>query len=268
MKRGQGASAPPPSPLSWRPTIRRQPSRLTVARGASICRSISFSRSAAARPSPRAGARSSNPMRPCSRPSSNATESPGAAHRHLGNGDGLREGARESEYSVGCGDPRLRLPTVGLFHRPALRSSDTNRSRNSLGRHARLHARRDRPNTVLAQDHPRVWHRRKSRHRGRRAVLDGKFPQSPWLERGCGIPARRSQFRSYPGMECCSGLSTGHCAYWPTDRRRRGHLWQALKGCIRIPVGCASSSGYTRDLNLASTIMRYSEQPKMVTAAP
>jgi potassium-transporting ATPase potassium-binding subunit len=31
----------------------------------------------------------------------------GAAPGHLGNGDGLREGARESEHSVGCGYPRL-----------------------------------------------------------------------------------------------------------------------------------------------------------------
>jgi hypothetical protein len=95
--------------------------------------------------------------------------------------------------------------------------ADTDRSRDPLGRLARLHARRDRPDTVLAQDHPRLRHRRKSRHRGQRAGLDGKFPQGPWLERGHGIPARRSQFRSYPGMECCSGLSAGNRAYWPTD---------------------------------------------------
>jgi membrane-bound lytic murein transglycosylase B len=28
-----------------------------------------------------------------------------------------------------------------------------------------------------------------------------------------------SQFRRPPGMERCSGLSAGHCGYWPTDRR-------------------------------------------------
>ena len=97
MKRGQGASAPPPSPLSWRAPIRPQPSRLTGARGASICRLVSFSPSVAARPSRRAGAHSSNPMRHSLRPSRHATASAGAAHSHLGNGDGLREGARESD---------------------------------------------------------------------------------------------------------------------------------------------------------------------------
>ncbi len=43
------------------------------------------------------------------------------------------------------------------------------------------------------------------------------FLKGPWLARGRGIPARRSQFRSYPGMECRSGLSAGHRADWPTD---------------------------------------------------
>jgi hypothetical protein len=31
-------------------------------------------------------------------------------------------------------------------------------------------------------------------------------------------------------VECCSGLSAGHCDYWPADRRRIGHLDRALKG--------------------------------------
>jgi len=71
--------------------------------------------------------------------------------------------------------------------------------------------------TVLAQEHPDLRRRRKSRHGGRRADLDGKFPQGPWLARGRRIPARRSQFWSYPGMERCSGLSAGHRDDWPTD---------------------------------------------------
>jgi membrane-bound lytic murein transglycosylase B len=49
------------------------------------------------------------------------------------------------------------------------------------------------------------------------ADLDGKFPQGPWLARGRGISAGRSQFRSDPGVECCFGLSAGHRASWPTD---------------------------------------------------
>jgi membrane-bound lytic murein transglycosylase B len=56
MRRGEGALAPPPPQPSWRLPIRVQRSRLTVAREASVCRSISFSPSAAARPSSRAGA--------------------------------------------------------------------------------------------------------------------------------------------------------------------------------------------------------------------
>jgi hypothetical protein len=40
-----------------------------------------------------------------------------------------------------------------------------------------------RPYTVLAQEHPNLRRRRKSRHRGRRADLDGKFPQGPRLAR-------------------------------------------------------------------------------------
>ena len=68
----------------------------------------------------------------------------------------------------------------------------------------------------------------KSRHRGQRADLDGKFSQSPWLARRRRIPARRSQFCSDPGMECRFGLSAGHRADGPTDRRRIGQLCEAL----------------------------------------
>ena len=60
-------------------------------------------------------------------------------------------------------------------------------------------------------------HRRQSRRFGQRAGLDGKFPQGPWLARGRGIPARRSQFRSYSGMECCAGLPAGHRANRAAD---------------------------------------------------
>jgi hypothetical protein len=57
----------------------------------------------------------------------------------------------------------------------------------------------------------------------------------PWCSRqrdarGRSIPAWRSQFWSYPGMECCSGLSARHRAYWPTDWPRRGHACEALMG--------------------------------------
>ncbi len=68
------------------------------------------------------------------------------------------------------------------------------------------------PKTILE-----LRHRRKSRQRGQCAVLDGKFPQGPWLAGGRRIPARRSQFRSDPGMECGAGLSASHRDCWPTD---------------------------------------------------
>ena len=63
----------------------------------------------------------------------------------------------------------------------------------------------------------RLRHRWKSRQLSQRAVLDGEFPQGTWLAGGRGIPARRSQFRSYPGMECRSGLSASHRDCWPAD---------------------------------------------------
>src|SRR5258707_314258 len=47
---------------------------------------------------------------------------------------------------------------------------------------------------------------------------------------GPRIPARRSQFCSHPGMECCPGLSAGHRGYWPTDRWRREALNTAPQG--------------------------------------
>jgi hypothetical protein len=52
----------------------------------------------------------------------------GAAAGNLGNGDRFRKFARKSERSVGGGYARLRLPSVGLFHRPALCSSDRTRT--------------------------------------------------------------------------------------------------------------------------------------------
>ena len=54
--KGRQSARPPSQPLRRLP-IRLQPSRPTVAKGASACHSISFSLSAAARPSSRVGAR-------------------------------------------------------------------------------------------------------------------------------------------------------------------------------------------------------------------
>ena len=69
------ASARPRSQPSRRLPIRLQPSRLTVGKRASACHSISFSPSAAARPSSRVGARSNNLMQHFSRLSSNGSAS-------------------------------------------------------------------------------------------------------------------------------------------------------------------------------------------------
>ncbi len=63
----------------------------------------------------------------------------------------------------------------------------------------------------------------------KRSDMDPPYRQSPqFKEMLRRLVNGRSQFRSHPGMECGSGLSVGHCGYWPTDRRRRGHLGGAL----------------------------------------
>jgi hypothetical protein len=49
------------------------------------------------------------------------------------------------------------------------------------------------------------------------------------MRRPSWIPTGRSQSRRAPGIECGSRLSAGYCGYWPTDRRRRGHLGGALR---------------------------------------
>jgi hypothetical protein len=48
------------------------------------------------------------------------------------------------------------------FHRSALRTLNSNRPRNPLGRRAPLHALRDRPDPVPTQEHSDLCHRRKS----------------------------------------------------------------------------------------------------------
>ena len=76
----------------------------------------------------------------------------GTAARHLGNGDGFRQPARQSEHAVGDCDARLRLPALGLFHRAPLRGAAIDRSRRALAGPARLHARRGRPDPVHAEE--------------------------------------------------------------------------------------------------------------------
>jgi hypothetical protein len=75
VKHRREALAPPPSRRSCRPIIRLRLSPLTVVRGAFLCRLVSFSQSAAARPLSRAGEYSSNPMPRFSRQSSNVLAS-------------------------------------------------------------------------------------------------------------------------------------------------------------------------------------------------
>ena len=45
-----------------------------------------------------------------------------------------------------------------IFHRSALRLPDPDRSRQAFGQYARLHAWRDRPDPIPAQDHAGLWH--------------------------------------------------------------------------------------------------------------
>jgi hypothetical protein len=140
LKHRREVSAPPTSPQSWRLTIQLPLSLLTVARGALVCRSISFLPSAAARPSSRVGERSSNPVQRCSRQFSNALACRRGRSWPFGDGDGFRKVARKSERPIGGGYPRIQLPSHGLFHRATLCSSDTDGARYSFSRHARLHA--------------------------------------------------------------------------------------------------------------------------------
>jgi membrane-bound lytic murein transglycosylase B len=88
--------------------------------------------------------------------------------------------------------------------------------RGVLSAHTRGSMHGNRPDTIPAEEHPDLWHW-KSRRREPRAHLHGKFPQGPWLALRRGVPARGSQFRGASGVECCSGLSAGHRAYWPAD---------------------------------------------------
>ena len=64
----------------------------------------------------------------------------GAAAGNLGNGDRFRKFARKSERPIGGCDSRLRLPSLGIFHRSALCSSDTGGARYPFSSYARLHA--------------------------------------------------------------------------------------------------------------------------------
>jgi hypothetical protein len=66
--------------------------------------------------------------------------------------------ARQSEHAVVHRHSRLRLPSVGIFHRAALCSPEVYRSRRPLGKHARLHAWRNRPDAVPAEEHTGLRH--------------------------------------------------------------------------------------------------------------
>ena len=106
-RRGHGASAPLRSLPSCRRPIPPWPSRPTVGRGASVCRSSNSLRSGAVRPSSRAGVYQAVAGGTVCIYRATLRSAPGAAARHLGNGDGVREPTRQPTRFVGCGDPRL-----------------------------------------------------------------------------------------------------------------------------------------------------------------
>jgi Transglycosylase SLT domain len=187
-----------------------------MARGASTCRSISFSQSLAARPSPREGVRS-NPMPPSSPPLSNATASRRGRSLPIWGietGFGRERGNQNTLSAVAtlaydcrrsaCFTDQL-YANLTLIDRGILSAGTRGSMHGEIGQTQFL------PKTILG-----VWHRRKSRQRGQRASLDANFLSAHGWRAGADT-ARRSQFRSYPGMECCSGLSAGHRAYRPTN---------------------------------------------------
>jgi len=104
-----------------------------------------------------------------------------------------------------------------LFHRPALRSSDADRSRGSHGKHARLHAWRDRPDPVSCPRPSSNTAPVKSRHPIRRASSTANFLRAHGWSAGAGYQPGEAKFRSDPGMECGSGLSASHRDCWPAD---------------------------------------------------
>ena len=197
MKRGQGASAPPPSQPSWRRTIRPRPSRPTAAREAS---GLSLDQFLAKRGGSAIVARGRTLKQ------SHAALFASIEQRYgVPPGPLLAIWGMETAFGRQRGNQHTLSAVATLaydcrrsaFFTDQLYAALTLIDRGDpLGRHARLHARRDRPDPVPAQEHPELRHRRKSRQRGQRAGLDGELPQGPWLARGRGIPARRSQFRA------------------------------------------------------------------------
>ena len=207
---GQGASAAPRSQPSWRLTMRPRPSPPTAASEASACRSISFSPSAAARPSSRAGARSSNP--------SAALFAQIQQRYGVPPGPLLAIWGMETAFGSQRGNQNVLSAVAtlaydcrrsGLFHRPALRRADADRSRHPGAGLARRDARRGRAHAIPAEEHPELRHRRQPRQFEHGADLDGEFPQGPWLERRRRIPAGPNEFRRHPGLECRLRLSAG-----------------------------------------------------------
>ena len=110
--------------------------------------------------------------------------------------------ARESAHPVRRGDPGLRLPPLGLFHRPALcGNADPDRSRHLSASargsmHGEIGQTQFMPKSILN------YGTGQSRYRRRRSDLDSELPQGPWLARGRRISARRSRTsgQSRPGM--------------------------------------------------------------------
>jgi hypothetical protein len=119
---------------------------------------------------------------------------PGPAPRDLGHGDGVRHAARQPAHALGGRDARLRLPALRVLHRPALCRPRAHRPRHPLARRARLHARRDRPDPVHAQEHPQLRHRRQPRQHRRGADLDRELPQGPRLARRRGYQPGEPNF--------------------------------------------------------------------------
>jgi hypothetical protein len=133
----------------------------------------------------------------------------------LGHGNGLREIARKPEHSVGCGylayDCRRTAyfteqlyAALTLIDRGIL-SAGTRRSMHGEIGHTQFL-----PKSIL--------------NYGTGGNLDiAANALACKISSGLMAGARARDISpakpisSYPGMECCSGLSARHCSYWPTN---------------------------------------------------
>ena len=231
MKRRREALAPPLSQHSWRPTIRLRLSRLTGVREALVCRLINFSQSAAAPPLSRAGERSSNPMQRFSHQFSNVS----ASRRGLS----WQFGERQRQVS------EVRAVTRTSFRQSRILADDCRRTAyftDQLYAALTLVERGIFSAGTRGSMHGEVGH---TQFLPKNILNDGiggsfdiaanalsstaNFLKAHGWRAGAAYQPGEANFAALQAWNAGSRLSAGYCGYWPTDRRRRGHLGGALR---------------------------------------